>query len=84
MQIARQYLGEILSCCYAYIIGGENYLYILLIIYLGVYMMKYLMKNLTVTFIYSFTLPAEILLIMYFEQKQNTIRIGTTEIATPR
>ena len=33
---------------------------------------------------YSFTLPAVILLIMYFEQKQNTIRIGTTEIATPR
>lgn len=33
---------------------------------------------------HSFTLPAEILLIMYFEQKQNTIRIGTTEIATPR
>lgn len=34
--------------------------------------------------LYSLTLPAEILLIIYFEQKQNTIRIGTTEIATPR
>ena len=33
--------------------------------------------------LYSFTLPAVILLIMYFEQKQNTIRIGTTEIAAP-
>ncbi len=33
---------------------------------------------------YSFTLPAEMLLMIYFEQKQNTIRIGTTEIATPK
>lgn len=34
--------------------------------------------------LYSFTLPAEILLIMYFEQKQNTLRIGMTEIATAK
>ena len=33
---------------------------------------------------YSFTLPAEILLIMYLEQKQNTITIGITDIATVR
>lgn len=33
---------------------------------------------------YSFTLPAEILLIMYLEQKANTIKIGMTEIATAR
>ena len=30
---------------------------------------------------YSFTLPAEILPMIYFEQKQNTIRIGTMETA---
>jgi len=34
--------------------------------------------------LYSFTPPAEILLIIYFEQKQNTIKIGITEIATAR
>lgn len=38
------------------------------------------MQNLL--FDYSLTLPAEMPLIMYLEQKQNMIMIGTTEIAT--
>lgn len=33
---------------------------------------------------YSFTAPAEILLMMYFEKNANTRRIGMTEIATAR
>ena len=33
---------------------------------------------------YSLTAPAEILLIMYREKKQNTSRIGITDIATAR
>ena len=33
---------------------------------------------------YSFTLPAEILLMMYFEKKQKAMIIGITEIATPK
>lgn len=33
---------------------------------------------------YSFTPPAEMLLIMYLEQKLNTINMGTTEMATAR
>lgn len=33
---------------------------------------------------YSFTLPAEMLLMIYFEQKQNTTMMGMTEIATAR
>ena len=34
--------------------------------------------------IYSFTAPAEILLMMYLENTANTIKIGITEIATAR
>ena len=33
---------------------------------------------------YSFTAPAEILLMMYLEKNANTIKIGITEIATAR
>lgn len=33
---------------------------------------------------YSFTAPAETLLIMYLENEKNTSKIGTTEIATQR
>ena len=32
---------------------------------------------------YSFTAPAEILLMMYLEKKQNTTRMGITEIVPP-
>lgn len=33
---------------------------------------------------HSFTLPAEIPLMMYLEKKQNAIMMGTAEIATTR
>lgn len=33
---------------------------------------------------HSFTAPAEILLMMYFEKNANTSKIGITEIATAR
>ena len=46
--------------------------------------MNQLLNHSKLLYNYSFTAPAEMLLMIYFEQKQNTIRIGMMDTATAR